>query len=66
MVESSSFGYELVAFLIELEFVKSLCYKLRMFGITLDGPDNGFCDNELVFMNATFAESQPKNKHQSI
>jgi hypothetical protein len=32
-----------------IELVKSLQYKLRMFGIPVDGPADEFCDNELVF-----------------
>ena len=65
-VESSTFGSEFVALRISTDLVISLRYKLRMFGIPIDGPANLFCDNEAVYKNASFAESQLKKKHQSI
>ena len=43
-----------------------LQYKLRMFGIPVDGPSNMFCDNKLVYKNVTFAKSTLKKKHNSI
>ena len=42
------------------------CYKLRMFGIPIEGPTNVFCDNEAVFKNTTIPESTLKKKHNSI
>ena len=65
-VESSTFGSEFVALRIASDLIISLRYKLRMFGIPIDGPTNVFCDNEAVYKNASFAESQLKKKHQSI
>ena len=38
----------------------------RMFGITIEGPTNVFCDNEAVFKNTTIPESTLKKKHNSI
>jgi hypothetical protein len=49
-----------------VELIETLCYKLRMFGIPLDGPMNVFCDNEVVTKNATILESTLKKKHNSI
>jgi hypothetical protein len=49
-----------------VELTEALCYKLRMFGIPLDGPTNVFCDNELVTKNVTIPESMLKKKHNSI
>jgi hypothetical protein len=46
--------------------IAGLRYKLRMFGVPLDGPANVFCDNEAVVMNATVAESTLKKKHNAI
>ena len=37
-----------------------------MFGIPIDGPANVFCDNESVYSNSTFYESQINRKHQYI
>ena len=65
-VESSTFGSEFVALRIATEQNISLRYKLRMFGIPIDGYTNIFCDNEAVFKNASIAESRLKKKHNSI
>jgi hypothetical protein len=65
-VESSTFGSEFVALRISAEQIISLRYKLRMFGIPIDGPANVFCDNESVFKNASLAESRLKKKHNSV
>ena len=65
-VESSTFGSEFVALRIATEQIISLKYKLRMFGVKVDGYANVFCDNESVFKNATLAESRLKKKHNSI
>ena len=43
-----------------------MIYKLRMFGIPIDGPADVFWDNESVYRNSTSDESQLKKKHQSI
>ena len=65
-VESSTFGSEFVALRIACEQIIALRYKLRMFGIPIDGYANLFCDNESVFKNATIAESRLTKKHNSI
>jgi hypothetical protein len=39
-VETSTFGSEFTAMHIAVELIESLRYKLRMFGIPLDGPTN--------------------------
>jgi hypothetical protein len=65
-VETSSFGSEFVAARIAVEFIEGLRYKLRMFGIPIDGPTNVFCDNQSVVTNATMPESVLKRKHNSI
>ena len=65
-VESSTFGSEFVALRLSTEQIISLRYKLRMFGIPIEGAANVFCDNESVFKNASMAESRLKKKHNSI
>ena len=66
-VETSTFGSEFVAIRIAVELVESLQYKLRMFGVPIEGPTNVFCDNEAVTNNAIFpAESTLKKKHDAI
>ena len=41
-------------------------YKLRMFGILIDGPANVYCDNKVVYKNKVIPESIFKKKHHSI
>lgn len=55
-IECSTFGSEFVAMRIALEMNDALRYKLRMFGIPIDGPSNGFCDNQSVVNNSTLPE----------
>ena len=65
-VETSTFGSEFIAMRTAVKHIKMLCYKLRMFGIPIEGPMNVFCDNEAVFKNTTIPESTLKKKHNSI
>ena len=65
-VETSYFGLEFVAFRITTELVEALRYKLRCFGVRLDGPATIFCDNKLVVTNAIVQTSMLKNRHNSI
>ena len=44
-VESSTFGSEFTALKNAVELVTALRYKLRMFGVPVDGPTDMFCDN---------------------
>ena len=39
-VETSTFGSEFIAMKTAVEHVEALCYKLRMFGIPMEGPTN--------------------------
>ena len=65
-VETSTFGSEFVAMRISVELIEALRYKLRMFGIPIDGPTNVFCDNEAVTKNVIHPESTLKKKHNAI
>ena len=65
-VESSTFGAEFCAMRTAVEMVEALRYKLRMFGVPIDGPANVYCDNEAVYKNTTIPESVLKKKHHSI
>ena len=51
-IEASTFGSEMVALRAMVELILGLRYKLRMFGIPIDGPCNVFCDNEAVTKSA--------------
>ena len=65
-VETSTFGSEFIAMRAVVEHIEALRYKLRMFGIPVEGPTNVFCDNEAVFKNTTISKSTLKKKHNSI
>jgi hypothetical protein len=65
-IETSTFSSEFVALKIASEKIISIRYKLRMFGIPIDGPTNVFCDNEAVYKNSSIAASTLKKKHNSI
>ena len=65
-VEMSMFGSKFIAMKTAVEQIKSLRYKLRMFGVPLEGPTNVFCNNEAVFKNASQPDSTLKKKHTSI
>jgi hypothetical protein len=65
-VEASTFGSEFQAMKNAVKLVESLRYKLRMFGIPMEGPTNVFCDNDAVCKNTTSPESTLKKKHHSI
>lgn len=65
-VESSTFGSEFLALHVCVEMLEALCYKLRMFGIPIDGPANVFCNDKSIVTNATIPMSTLKKKHNSI
>ena len=65
-VESSTFGAEFCAMKTSIEMIEALRYKLRMFGVPIDGPANIFCDNEAVYKNTVAPESTLRKKHHSI
>jgi hypothetical protein len=65
-VESSTFGSEIVAMRAAVDLIESLRYKLRMFGIPIEGPTDIYCDNEAVTLNCSTPESTLKKKHHSI
>ena len=64
--ESSTFGSEFVAMRIATEKIKALRYKLRMFGIPIDGPTNILGDNESVVNSASKVEARLNKKHNAI
>ena len=49
-----------------VELIDALRYKLRMFGVPIDGPTNIFCDNKAVTKNCSDPISMLKKKHHSI
>ncbi len=65
-VETSTFGFEFIAAKIAVEMIEGLRYKLRMFGVPIDGPANVYCDNNSVVTNSARPESTLKKKHNAI
>lgn len=48
------------------KMIEAMRYKLRVFGIPIDGPANVFCDNTSVVTNSTVPDSTLKKKHNAI
>ena len=65
-VEAVSFGSEFVALHICKDLIVALRYKLRMFGVRLEGPAYVFCDNRGVVKNVSIPESVLNKKHNAI
>ena len=65
-VESSTFGSELVAMRICRDLIVALRYKLRMFGLNLQGPAYTYCDNAGVVKNVSIPESVLHKRHNAI
>ena len=61
-VEKSMFSSGFIALNTATELVEALWYKLRVFGIPIEGPTNMFCDNEYVYKNSLTPESTFKKK----
>ena len=49
-----------------VELIEALRYKLRMFGVLVDGPTKIFCDNEAVTKNCSDPTSMLNKKHHLI
>ena len=65
-VESSTFGSEFVAMRIPWDLIVSLWYKLRMFGVPIDGPTDVMCDNQGVVNNTSLPQSLLGKKNNAI
>ena len=65
-VEASSFGSEFVALMISTEIIEALRYKLRCFGIPVEGPANLFCDNMSVVKNSNIPTPALNKRHNNI
>ena len=65
-VEASTFSSEFIAAKVCVEHITALRFKLRMFGVHIDGPTNMLCDNESVVKNSSLLSSTLNKKHSSI
>ena len=65
-VKTLSFGLEFVALSIATALVEALRYKLRCFGVQLDGSASIFCDNKSVVINSSVPISMLNKRHNAI
>ena len=65
-VESSTFTSEFIALKACMERIIGIRFKLRMFGIPIDGTADVLCDNQSVVNNSSKFESTLDKKHASI
>lgn len=65
-VESSMFSSEFIVTKCCVEHITALRFKLRMFGVPIDGPAKLFCNNKSVVKNSSFLASTLNKKHSSI
>ena len=65
-VESSTFSSEFIAMKTCMESVVSLRFKLRVFGVPIDGPADVLCDNRNVVLNTSHIESSLNKKHNAL
>ena len=62
-IESSTFSSEFIAMKNCMEHIIGLRFKLRMFGIPIEGPAHVLCDNQAVINNSSKLESILNKKH---
>jgi len=65
-VEAASFGSEYIALRICTEMVEALRYKLRYFGVPVEGPADILCDNPSVVTNSSVPTSVLNKRHNTI
>ena len=65
-VESSTFGSEFVAMRQAKEMIVALRYKLRMFGVPINGPTSIMCDNQGIVKNTSIPDSTLTKRHNAI
>ena len=65
-VERSTFGSEFVSMMIARYSIVALRYKLRIFGVPLDGPTDTMCDNQGVTKNTSLPQSTLEKKHNAV
>jgi hypothetical protein len=65
-VETSTFGSEFVALRNARDLIVALRYKLRMFGVPINGSAKTYCDNQGVVKNVSVPESALSKKHNAV
>ena len=65
-VESSTFGSELIAMKQATDMIEALMYKLRMFGVPIEGECRVLCDNEGVVKAGGNPDARLSKKQNAI
>jgi len=65
-VEASSFGSEYIALRICTEMVEALRYKLRCFGVPVQGSSDILCDNKSVVTTSSVPTSVLNKRHNAL
>jgi len=65
-VETSTFGSDFVAMRQATELIEGLRYKLRMFGIPIDGPTGVYGDSGAVISNSSIPTLTLTKTHNAI
>ena len=66
IVESATYGAEMVAARLAVDQFIDLRYKLRMLGVTLKGPTTLLGDNTTIITSCSIPSSNLKKKHNTI
>jgi len=65
-VEASSFGSEYIALRICTEMIEALRYKLRCFGVPVQGSSDILCDDQSMVTNSSVPTSVLNKRHNAI
>ena len=65
-VEASSFGSEYIALRICTEKAEALRYKLRCFGVPIEGACDVLCENKSVVANSSVPTSVLNKRHKQV
>jgi hypothetical protein len=66
LVETSTYGSELVASRVATEFILEVRYMLQSLGVALDGPALMLGDNMSIVLNTTIPSNILKKKHNAV
>jgi hypothetical protein len=66
IVKTSTLRAEFIALKVAVEMIEAWHYKLHMFGISIDGSANIFCDKPSVVTNSYVPESTLKEEQNAI
>ena len=65
-IETSSFGSEFAAMKVATEQIVALRWKLRTFGVPIEGPTHVRCDNQSVVLNSSVPTSRLNKKNNAV